>query len=97
MANCIYHPAAEADYLAEYAYYAARSPRAAARFELLVRDAVQKILAMPQAYPPWDRRHRIFVLRGYPCYPVYRELASGDVEVVAVANSHRRPGYWKGR
>ncbi|HEY1378750.1 MAG TPA: type II toxin-antitoxin system RelE/ParE family toxin [Gemmataceae bacterium] len=96
MANVIYLPGASADYQAEYAYYAARSPRAAARFETLVQDAVQKILAMPQAYPAYDRRHRMFVLHGYPCYLVYRERA-GDIEIVAVANSWRRPGYWKGR
>jgi plasmid stabilization system protein ParE len=96
MTDYSYHPAAEAEYLDAFRRYGASNPRAALGFERAVEDAIQKIVAMPQAYPVLDRRHRMFKLRNYPYYLVYREEAGG-VLIVSVAHTARQQGFWKGR
>jgi plasmid stabilization system protein ParE len=96
MSSYSYHPAADAEYLDAFRRYGASSLPAALGFERAVEDAIQKIAAMPQAYPAYDRRHRTFKLRNYPYFLVYRDEADG-VLIVAVAHTARRPGYWKGR
>jgi len=64
------HPAADAEYVGAFQRYGANSVRAAKGFERAVQDAIQKIVAMPQAYPAYDFRHRTFTLRKYPYYVV---------------------------
>jgi plasmid stabilization system protein ParE len=96
MTSYSYHPEAETEYRDAFRRYGLSSLPAAVRFERAVEDAIQKITAMPQAYPALDRRHRMFKLRKYPYYLVYREEA-GSVLIVAVAHTARQQGYWKGR
>jgi plasmid stabilization system protein ParE len=96
MTSYSYHVEAEAEYRAAFRWFGASSLRAALGFERAVEDAIQKITAMPQAYPVVDRRHRMFKLKNYSYHLVYREEAGG-VLIVAVAHDARRLGYWKGR
>jgi plasmid stabilization system protein ParE len=91
-----FHPEAEAEYLAALAWYRARSPRAAERFEAEVEHALGLIGANPGLFPRCDDEHRFVMLRRFPYSVVY--LAQPDrIDVIAVAHSHRSAGYWQGR
>jgi plasmid stabilization system protein ParE len=78
------------------AWYLARSPRAAARFEAAAERAVSFIESFPEACPLCDNRHRRCALRRYPYGLIYR-LDGDRVRVVAVAHDRQLPGYWSDR
>jgi len=93
VAEVTFHAAAEAEYEAALAWYLARSPRAAARFEAAVERAVGFIAVFPEACPLCDDRHRWCALRRYPYGLVYR--VDGDhARILAVAHNRQLPGYW---
>ena len=96
MANVLFHPEAQAEYDAALAWYQARSLPAASRFEAEFERVVGLIGTSPELYPSYDDAHRFAVLRRFP-YSVVFQVESGQVYVVAVAHSHRSPGYWQGR
>jgi plasmid stabilization system protein ParE len=94
--NIVFHPEAQAEYDAAFAWYFARSPRASLRFETEVDRVLGSIGAHPEMFPNYDAEHRFAVLRRFPYSLVYR-VESGQVQVIAVAHSHRSPRYWQGR
>jgi plasmid stabilization system protein ParE len=96
VADVSFLPAAEADYQDALAWYQARSPRAADRFQAAVDDSLQSIAAHSEMYGLLDDQHRGCVLRRYPYTIVYRVVA-GDVIVVAVAHARRSSAFWQGR
>jgi plasmid stabilization system protein ParE len=96
MARLSFLLGADADYQEGLAWYRSKSPRAAAGFEAAVEVALRRIADAPELWPPCDERHRFYVLRRYPYSIIYR-IESGDVLVVAVAQSGRSASYWHGR
>ena len=93
-----FHPAAEAEFNAAIDWYVARSTNAATDFAADVRNAVQLIVELPQAWPTWPGRDdlRVRVLRRFPFSVIY-SVETETMVVVAVAHHRRRPGYWLGR
>ena len=85
MANVSFLPAALAEYQEAYAWYFARSARAAVNFQLAVDKATCKIATAPEQWPLIDDLHRRCMLRCYPYSIIYR-VANGDIVVVAVAH-----------
>jgi plasmid stabilization system protein ParE len=84
------------EYVEATARYAEDSETAALRFEAAVENALQAIVAAPEAFPEWDARHRHLILTRFPYYIVYRE--EGDtIHVVAIAHGRQRPNYWRHR
>jgi hypothetical protein len=49
----------------------------------------------PQRWAAGSYQTRKFLLRQFPFTLIYRERALGDIQVVAVAHTSRKPGYWK--
>ncbi len=96
MADILFHPEAQAEYDAALAWYQARSPRAASRFEGEVERTLGLIGTSPEMFPNYDDKHRFAVLRRFP-YSVVYQVQPGQVSVIAVAHSSRSPGYWQGR
>ncbi|QDV38545.1 type II toxin-antitoxin system RelE/ParE family toxin [Tautonia plasticadhaerens] len=90
------HPEAQAEYQASLIWYRGRSPQAANRFEVEFERALGMIAKSAAMFPLYDDQHRFVMLRRFPYGVVYRVLPDRIV-VVAVAHSHRAPGYWKGR
>ncbi len=78
MANVSFLPAALAEYQEAYAWYFARSARAAVNFQLAVDKATRRIGTAPEQWPLIDDLHRRFMLRRYPYSIVYR-VANGDI------------------
>ena len=87
---------AVADAVAAAAWYAERSPTAAAGFESELHEAESAIRDLPNAWPPYDHGTRHYLLRRYPFAVVYR-VEMRRVLIVAVAHGSRRPGYWRER
>ena len=78
-------------------YYEAKRPGLGVEF---VEEVEAGIAAIPEAAQRWPelaagvRRYRI---RRFPYGLFYRVLAEDEVEIVAVADLRRRPGYWRNR
>jgi toxin ParE1/3/4 len=89
---------AEAELADAAAWYDDARPGLGEEFVAVVDHAVQRILAMPGAYPVWRSGHpyRKHVLRRFP-YVVFFTADEVEVHVVAVAHTKRRPGYWLDR
>lgn len=96
MAEVGIHPAAEAEYEQALGWYLDRSPQAAARFEAAFAEAIEAIRSHPLMFPRCDEVHRYLLLERFPYSLIYR--VDGDAaQLLAVAHSRRRAGYWSGR
>jgi toxin ParE1/3/4 len=91
------HLEAAAEYDAAFDWYLERSPDAARKFDAEVDRALAQILQAPQRWASGPHHTRKFLLRQFPFTLIYRERLLGDVQVVAVAHTSRKPGYWKRR
>ena len=91
-----FHPEAQAEYRDALAWYQARSPQAAARFEAEVEHVLESIAASPILFPTYDEENRFSMLRRFPYSLIYQALP-GQVYIVAVAHTRRSAGYWQGR
>jgi toxin ParE1/3/4 len=96
VADVFFHPEAQEEYEEASAWYQARSPNAAARFEAEVDRVLALIEANPGMFPKYDDEHRFAVMLRFP-YSVVYQAQSDDVYVIAIAHGSRRPGYWEGR
>ena len=88
------HDEAAADYDAAFDWYLVRSPKAAVRFDEAVARALSEIARAPQRWPRGSYGTRRFLLRGFPYLLIYRENSPDAIQVLAVAHTSRRPGYW---
>jgi plasmid stabilization system protein ParE len=91
-----FHEEASEEYLAAFEWYFERSESVATRFMLEVSRAIGLIADAHHRWPEYESGFRKFVLRRFPFVAVYRELSSA-IQVLAIAHSRRRPGYWKSR
>ncbi|MGA8501487.1 MAG: type II toxin-antitoxin system RelE/ParE family toxin [Candidatus Sulfotelmatobacter sp.] len=91
-----FHHEATAEYDAAFDWYLERSPDAALRFDAEVDRALAQIITAPQRWAAGSHSTRRFLLRQFPFTLIYRERAS-TIQIVAVAHTSRRPGYWKAR
>jgi plasmid stabilization system protein ParE len=96
VADILFHPEAQAEYDAAVAWYQARSPWAASRFEAEVERVVGLIGTTPERFPSYDEENRFAVLKRFP-YSVIYQVQPGRAYVVAVAHSSRSEGYWQSR
>jgi plasmid stabilization system protein ParE len=92
-----FHEAATAEYDAAFDWYLERSPDAAAKFDAEVDRAVAQINAAPKRLAAGPHSTHKFLLRQFPFTLIYRERASAEIQIVAVAHTSRKPGYWKQR
>jgi toxin ParE1/3/4 len=91
------HEAAAAEYDAAFDWYLQRSPDAALKFDSEVERALGEIARAPLRWALGPHRTRRFLLRSFPFLLIYRERNAGDIQIIAVAHTSRKPGYWKER
>jgi len=91
-----FHHEATAEYDAAFDWYLERSPDAALRFDAEVDRALAQIIAAPQRWAAGPHSTRRFLLRQFPFTLIYRDRSS-TIQIVAVAHTSRKPGYWKDR
>jgi toxin ParE1/3/4 len=97
-ANAIeFHDEAAAEYDAAFDWYLDRSPEAAHNFDAEVERGLTQIVQAPQRWSPGAFNSRRYLLRHFPFILIYRELKPGNLQIVAIAHTSRRPGYWSQR
>lgn len=96
MVDVRFHPEAQAEYQDALAWYQARSPQSADRFEAEMERTLGRIASAPEMFPFYEDEHRFVTLGRFPDSVVY-QAQPDDVVVVAVAHSRWRAGYWRGR
>lgn len=92
-----FHDEAAAEYDAAFDWYLARSPDAALKFDAEVDNALQQILDNPRCWAGGTSHTRRYLLRKFPFLLIYREMPQNKIEIVAVAHTSRKPGFWKHR
>ena len=92
----IFHPQADAELDEAAGYYDEQSPRLGLEFLEEVYATVARITVYPHAGSPCSKNTRRCILNRFPYGVIYR-VRAGLVDVIAVANLQRRPGYWKKR
>ena len=92
-----FHDEASAEYDSAFDWYLERSSDAALNFDAEVNRAVAQIADAPKRWASGAHFTRRFLLRRFPFVLIYRERASGNIQILAVAHTGRRPGYWKDR
>ena len=90
------HEEAASDYDAAFDWYLEHSPDAARKFDAEFDRALVAIAQAPQRWASGSHNTRRFLLRKFPFLVIYRERLH-DIQVVAVAHTSRKPGYWKER
>ena len=91
------HEEASAEYDASFSWYPERSPDAALKFDSEVDSSLGEIAQAPQRWASGPYHTRRFLLRKFPFVLIYRERTSGEIQIVAVARTSRKPGYWNER
>jgi toxin ParE1/3/4 len=91
------HEEAAAEYDAAFDWYLERSPDAALKFDAEVQRGLTQILKAPRRWATGPHRTRKFLLRQFPFIVIYRERTPGKIQVIAIAHTSRRPGYWNQR
>ena len=92
-----FHQEAAAEYDAAFDWYLERSPEAALKFDAEVDRALAQIIEAPRRWAAGPHSTRRFLLRQFPFVLIFRERTSADIQIVAVAHTSRKPGYWKPR
>lgn len=92
-----FHEAAAAEYEAAVNWYFERSQLAASKFASELSRAIEKIAEAPDRWPAYILNTRRYLLYRFPYAVVYRKLPSSTIQILAVAHTRRRPGYWKKR
>lgn len=84
----------ELDEAIEYNNY--ESPGFDDKFLMDVLNTLDRIGDFPEAWQPCSKRTRRCQTRRFP-YGVIYQIREKEILVIAVANLHRRPDYWKDR
>ena len=81
------------------AFYAEREPQLGAQFVTALEAVVTRIAERPRAFPELLRPAivRRARLRRFPYVVMFRLVGNETIEVLAVAHTRRRPGYWRSR
>ena len=77
-------------------YYNYESPGLGDNFLIEVLNALDRIDEFPEAWHPCSKRTRRCQTRRFP-YGIIYQVREHEILVVAVANLHRKPDYWKDR
>jgi toxin ParE1/3/4 len=91
------HDEAATEYDEAFDWYLDRSPDAAHDFDSEFEHALAEIARSPRRWVAGSHGTRRFLLRKFPFVLIYRERATGEIQVIALAHTSRRPGYWKNR
>jgi plasmid stabilization system protein ParE len=91
-----FHRLALREYLEAFDKYASISLELAQSYKNEIDKAVGKIADNPERWPVFGRSFRWVRTKRFP-YILYYQIHEENVEVLAVAHSRRRPGYWKRR
>ena len=78
------------------AYYNSQVPGLGDAYLVESVATIERIRRFPVAWQPLGKQVRRCRLRRFP-YGLIYTVDEGNILVVAVAHTHRRPGYWRDR
>jgi toxin ParE1/3/4 len=90
------HPEAKAEAKGAFDRFWEQSHAVALKFDTELRAAYRLVQKTPSICPPYIHSTRRVILDRYPFSVVFRERLH-DIQIIAVAHSKRRPGYWAKR
>jgi plasmid stabilization system protein ParE len=90
------HPVAIDEAQEAFEWYSRKSVALGRSFQREFNRSVRSIRRAPQAWPPFERGTRRYLLWRFPYSVIYREFEA-VIEVVAVMHAKREPGYWTER
>lgn len=91
--NVRFHPLARAELIHAVEYYEACEPGLGHAFMEEVHAAVTRLAMHPGAWMAFTTRTHRCLTKRFPFSIIYH-MKNDRLEIVAVANSRRRPGYW---
>jgi len=91
-----FHPRAEEEFGEAVQYYEDCQPGLGLEFAEEVYSTIARISEYPAAWAPMSVSTRRCLVNRFP-YGVVFQVKSGAIRIIAIANLHRRPGYWKDR
>ena len=91
-----FHPAADAELDRAVEYYERCQSGLGLEFAEEVYAAIARIIEYPDVWSPMSRNTRRCLTSRFPYGIIYR-IKNNSLHIIAVANLHRRPDYWKER
>ena len=91
-----FHPAADAELGRAVEYYEQCQSGLGLEFAEEVYAAIARIIEYPDVWSPMSRNTRRCLTNRFPYGIIYR-IKNNSLHIIAVANLHRRPDYWKER
>ena len=91
------HQEAAVEYDRAFDWYLQRDPEAARKFDAEVERAFGEIVKSPHRWASGPHSTRRFLLRQFPFIVVYRERVWGEIQIIAIAHTSRKPFYWNRR
>lgn len=96
MLNVTFHDDARAEYIESYVWYHERGSHIAKEFEREVDHALEAVQSYTERGSIYVRDWRRILLRRFPFGIVYG-VRDGQILVIAVMHTRRKPGYWRNR
>lgn len=75
------------------AYYELEFPGQGLTFKEEVKNAMQRIIQFPTAWPVLKGDIRKYLLHKFP-YKILYSIEIDHIYIIAIAHQHRRPNYW---
>lgn len=76
-----------------FTWYLARSDAAAQNFATQLQKSLNEVGERPTSFPVYLAGTRRALLNKYPYLIVFRETQD-QIQIIAIAHGHRKPGYW---
>jgi len=89
-------PPVDVEALEAVRYYKAIDPKLAHDWLTSLIAGLRRISLFPHGWKPISPKLRQCSLKVFP-YVVIYAVAGNEIIIVALANTHRKPGYWKDR
>jgi len=96
MMRFLFHPQADDEFDQAVRYYENCQLGLGLEFAEEVYVAVARISEYPEAWSPMSKNTRRCLVNRFP-FGVIFQIKNDILRIIAVANLHRRPGYWKDR
>ena len=91
-----FHPRAEVEFEEAVRYYEGCQPSLGLEFAEEVYAAIRRVSEYPEAWSAMSKNTRRCLVNRFP-YGVLFQVKSGMLRIIAVANLHRHPDYWRNR
>ena len=90
------HPEAAEELTQSVKWYFEQSQSASANFLNEIDRCISKITESPEIFPQYFHGCQRAIIKTFP-YSVIFRVKIDTIEIVAIAHSKRRPGYWRRR